>query len=311
MTSWQLRPVQFRFQLSDWVLFTTSLPMQVRAESVLDYRDPVENPLAPAAARVEGSQGFAIRNLPVAREQPTLSRADDYLRYIPLQYLHCYIDLSWSFDQYLQKFSSKTRSTIQRKVKKFSEHCGGSVRWKSYVRPEEIPEFFRLAREVSELTYQERLLGVGLPDTEAFRQEATALARQDQLRAFILFDDNRPISYLYCPAQNGVLIYAYLGYAPAYKALSAGTVLQWLALEQIFRERKFRYFDFTEGQSSHKQLFATHQCLCANVFFVQRTLVNVLLIHAHHLMNRFSKWLGATLDRYGLKTTIKHALRRG
>ena len=91
--------------------------------------------------------------------------------------------------------------------------------------------------------------------------------------------------------------------------MSVGTVLQWLAIEQLFDEACFRYFDFTEGQSDHKRLFATHQQQCANVFLVKDTLRNTMLIHGHRLMDQFSKWLGTTLERFGIKARIKRLLR--
>ena len=91
--------------------------------------------------------------------------------------------------------------------------------------------------------------------------------------------------------------------------MSVGTILQWLAVEQLFKEARFRYFDFTEGQSAHKQLFATHQRECANVFLVKWTIRNGAIIYSHLFMERFSRWLGATLNRWGMKARIKRFLR--
>ena len=85
-------------------------------------------------------------------------------------------------------------------------------------------------------TYQEKLLDAGIPESERFVREMESLAAQDQVRAYILFDRERPVSYLYCPVEDGTLIYAYLGYDPDYMKLSVGTVLQWLAVEQLFGE---------------------------------------------------------------------------
>lgn len=311
MNEWLLKPVSFRFQLGDWVLGNVSLPMQVLAVDPFGFSEAVETPGLPGIELLKGSNGYAIRNLPVEKKQPTIRAVDGFLCYVPLQYQHCYIDLGWSFQKYAEKFSSKTRSTINRKVRKFREKCGGTISWKSYDRPEDLDEFFHNARKVSVLTYQERLLDVGLPSTEAFQLEAKALAASDRLRAFVLFDGDRPVSYLYCPERDGTLVYAYLGYDPEYGSLSVGTVLQWLAIEKIFEERKFRYFDFTEGNSSHKLLFASHQRLCANVFFVRRTARNWFLLQAHCLTNDLSSWLGAKLDKYGLKLWAKRLLRRG
>lgn len=309
MNHWQSRSVPFKFQLSDWTLFSVSIPLQVRSERLVDQTAFVGEPKPPIDELMDGSYGFLIRGLPIARELPSISRTGGYLRYIPLQYQHCYIDLGLSFESYQQKFSSKTRSTIKRKIKKYTEHCGGTIPWKTYKEPGELRDFFRLARTVSRLTYQERLLDAGIPESEDFIRQAESLAADQQVRAYILFDGERPVAYLYCPVQDGVLIYAYLGYDPDYMRLSVGTVLQWLAVEQLFDEARFRYFDFTEGESDHKRLFATHQRQCANVFLVQKSFRYTVLIYSQLFMNRFSMWLGVMLDQWGVKARIKRFLR--
>lgn len=309
MSRWQYRPVPFKFQLSDWTLFSASLPLQVRAEKLLDVTPPMLAPSPPIHELVAGSQGFLIRGQPIAAKLPVISRVESYLCYVPLQYQHCYIDLHLSFESYRNKFSSKTRSTLNRKLKKYAEHCGGIIPWKTYRMSGEMREFFQLAGAVSKLTYQERILDAGIPDSEEFIRQTESLAADQRVRAYILFDGERPVSYLYCPVHDDVLIYSYLGYDPDYLQMSVGTVLQWLAVEQLFDESRFRYFDFTEGQSDHKRLFATHQRQCANVFLVKGTFRNTMLIYSHLLMNRLSFWLGETLDRLGVKVKIKRFLR--
>jgi CelD/BcsL family acetyltransferase involved in cellulose biosynthesis len=168
----------------------------------------------------------------------------------------------------------------------------------------DMREFFRQARVVSKSSYQERLLDAGLPDSEEFIRGAEALASEDRLRAYLLFDGERPVAYLYCPITDGVLSYSYLGYDPSYMDKSVGLVLQWLAVQELFSEARFRYFDFTEGQSDHKRLFSTHQRHCGNVFIVRRSLRNAAIIYGHLATDRFSRWLGETLERFGVKAKI-------
>jgi hypothetical protein len=305
------QPVPFTFHLSDKALFTVSLPMQVRVSRPFDITERPNLDAPPPEPLAAGSQGFAFRNAPVDSELPALCRVGGYLRYVPLQYSHCYIDLSQTFDEYKAAFSSKTRSTIGRKVRKFAAHSGGSIRWKTYAEPGEMREFIGYARKVSEKTYQEKLLGAGLPDSEAFLGAAEVLAAEGRVRAYVLFDGERPVAYMYCPARGEALVYAYTGYDPEYARLSVGTVLQWLALEQLFAEGRFRYFDFTEGQSDHKRRFGTHQTRCANVFFVRRSPRNMAIVYGHLLSGQFSERVGRMLDRLGLKTKIRHIIRFG
>lgn len=309
MNDWERREIAIKFQLSDWVLFSVARTLRCRVINIGQAATAIRDLELPFDALAEDEQGFMVRALPVNQSPVEIETAGEYLFYVAEQYQHCYIDLNTSFADYVRKFSSKTRSTINRKIKKFTEHCGGSLNWKRYHTAAQMREFIALARSVSVLTYQERLLDAGIPDSEAFILEAETLAARDEVRAYLLFDGEKPVSYLYCPVQNDVLIYAYLGYNPEYMKLSVGTVLQWLALEQLFSEGKFKAFDFTEGQSEHKRLFATHQIPCANVLVLKNTLSNRLLVNGQRATNRFSALLGTTLEKLGLKARIKHLLR--
>jgi CelD/BcsL family acetyltransferase involved in cellulose biosynthesis len=270
-----------------------------------------DRPEPPADLLDPDLQGFVVRSLPVSAEQPTFRTTGEYLCYTPHQYQHCYIDLSLGFEHYMAKFSSKTRSTIKRKLSRWNEHCGGKTVWREYRLASDMPEFFREARALSSRTYQERLLDAGLPDSAEFVAETTRLAEQDAVRAYLLFDGTRPVSYLFCPAQGNTLIYAHLGFDPDYLKHSVGTVLQWLALENLFAEGKFRYFDFTEGQSEHKLLFSTHRVQTANVFFVRNSVRNAWLLRAHHGFGKFTSSIGDALERAGVKSRVRKALRFG
>ena len=300
-----------KLQLGDRTLLASKLWLQVREVGLDDETPPVAEPITPADSLQANSQGFLIRSLRIADKQPTLRAQHDYLCYVSSQHQRYYIDMRQSFEEYKSKFSSKTRSTLNRKVKKYAEHCGGNISWKIYKSAGEMPEFFRYARTVSEFTYQEKLLDAGLPDSEEFLGEMEQLAQQGHARGFILFHEDKPVSYLYCPVSNGVLIYAFLGYDPGYMNYSVGTVLQWLALEHLFEERLFRFFDFTEGQSEHKKLFATHSVQCANVFFLRNNLRNKALLYSQRAVDDFSRLAGDTLNQLGLKSKVKKMMRFG
>ena len=57
-----------------------------------------------------------------------------------------------------------------------------------------------------------------------------------------------PIAFLYCPLEQGVLEYRYMGYDPDFAELSPGSVLLWQALEQSFADPACRFFDFAGGE---------------------------------------------------------------
>ena len=273
--------------------------------------DPVVAPEPPPEAPAPGSEGFFVRSLPVTAQVPVLRCVGSYLCYVQQEYRHYYTDLRMSFDDYKAKFSAKTRSTIARKVKKFAAHCGGTIVWRAYSRGAEMQEFFHLARQVSSKSYQERLLGAGLPTSDAFVVKMQSMAERNLVRAYVLFDGERPVSYLYCPVSDNVVIYAYLGYDPEYLKSSVGTVLQWLAIEQLFNERRFLYFDFTEGESDHKRLFATNAMREVNIMFLRRNLKNWLLVQTHRAFDRCVASIALWLDERNLKPRVKRLIRFG
>lgn len=311
MSPWSLQRVPIRFQIGDRTLWQVRLPLQVSSVSLSDRLAPATDPSPPAALVPGPAVGWYLRALPVAAELPRLARTGDHIRYVPLQYFHCYVDLSIGFEAYCAKFSSKTRSTIKRKLRKYQEHCGGTLHWTCHRTPEEMQDFHRMARRVSEVSYQERLLDAGIPDGDEFVRGMQAAAAQDAVRGYVLYDGGRPVSYLYCPVHDDALVYAYLGYDPEYAAHSVGTVLQWLALESIFAEQRFAFFDFTEGQSDHKRLFATHETRCANVMFVRWSPARLLLLHAHARSDAISAALGRWAERMGIKSRLRRLLRFG
>lgn len=227
----------------------------------------------------------------------------------PQVYARHYIDMLPGFDAYMAQFSSKTRATLKRKARKLADAGGGTLDVRSFHRPEQLEAFFADALPLSEQTYQARLLDAGLPGHAAFCAEAERLAAADNLRAYILYMHGKAVAYLYLPVTDDVLVYAYLGYDQAQAGLSPGTVLQMQALEALFAENRFRYFDFTEGDGAHKALFGTHQVQCATVFLFKPGIGNRVLLASQHGFNTAVERAGTWLERVGLKARIRKLLR--
>ena len=135
--------------------------------------------------------------------------------------------------------------------------------------------------------------------------------RAGTLRAYLLFLNEKPISYLYSPLDGATAVYRYLGYDPEYAELSPGFVLQWLALECLFKDHQVGYFDFTQGEGEQKRFFATDSRQCADIYFLERSAKRWALVLAHRATDLLSTALGNGLDRLGLKARLKRLLRRG
>jgi CelD/BcsL family acetyltransferase involved in cellulose biosynthesis len=283
---------------------TVSLPLRVGVRTLwrikrqlVRVRVPlgVEAP-PPLPGLPGGSDGYFITALPALAEARLRGEHPLLAAFVRQRYRRSYASLAGSYDDYLGRFSSKTRSTLKRKVRKFAELSGGRLDLRCYRTPDEMARFQAAARLVSEVTYQERF-GAGLPDGDAALAEMRALAAQDAVRAWILFLHGEPVSYLYAPAEGDTLLYLYLGYDPEHAALSPGTVLQLEAMRELMAEDRFALFDFTEGESRHKEMFATGSAECLDLLLVRRTVPNL--------------FAGAVLTGFDAAVALaKRALRR-
>jgi CelD/BcsL family acetyltransferase involved in cellulose biosynthesis len=249
---------------------------------------------------------------PIAFEPARIARSGDWLIYTPYAFDNYYVDLAaiGSFEAYLKLFSSRSRSTLLRKVRKFEEAGGGALNWRVFSARSEMSEFFALALPLSGTTYQSRLLGSGLPESKEFREHVERVAERGGVRGFLLFLKDKPVAYVVCFVSDGIVTYDYVGYASSESALSPGTVLQFLVLKALFADPSCSIFDFTEGEGAQKKFFGTASQRCAKSYFLRRSLRNAVLIRAHKGLNDFVEAVGRLLDRLGIKAAVRRLVRR-
>jgi hypothetical protein len=302
------RQVELKFWFGPVKLWSVAFDMEVqqwRPDPFCQaaYAAPVPNSLP------DDLDGIYRPSEIIGANDPDCGFIGPSLRYVESRFNRRFIDLTTGFDAYMAKFSSKTRSTLRRKLRKFEEASSGRLDWTAHRSAPEMQVFHEEARRVSRRTYQEKLFDSGLPEDGTFLRTMLERADAGQVRGFILFLAGVPVSYLYLPIADGRVIYGHLGFDPAYAALSPGTVLQLLALESLFAEGVHRVFDFTEGEGEHKRLFATHERLCGNVFYLRPTLRNRAVVRLHLVTRRLSSAAERQLARRDLKVRLKHYLR--
>jgi len=222
---------------------------------------------------------------------------------------HYYLKLEGSFETYLRRLPRSHRHEIQRKLRRYPEASGGMIDLRRYSTPEEAARFYELARPLSAKTYQGRLLGLGLPDTEAFRGELRKHAEGGTLRGYLLFDREKPIAFGYCTGLGRCLRFGFTGYDPAFAARSPGIVLVHEMVRSIATEGRFTVVDFGPGEAQYKRLFATTSRLCATSFFFRPTPLHAAIVLAHRACIASSEGCGAAAQRLGVKEKLKRRLR--
>jgi len=261
-------------------------------------------PEAPPPAR----DGVRVLSAPTALLPDLAARYPGCIAGGRQDYQRHYIDMGLGFEAYMARFSGKTRSTLKRKARKLADEADG-YHLTAHRTPAEIEAFLAAALPLSAKTYQARLLGAGLPDDPASRRAMLAAAEDDRMRAFLLHAGSAPIAYLALPVNGRTLVYAHLGYDPEWARLSPGTVLQMEALEQLFAERRFAWFDFTEGEGAHKALFGTHSVACSSLVLLRPTLANRTLLGAREAFDAGVAGAKALAERSGALGRVRALLR--
>lgn len=255
---------------------------------------------------------------PAILARSVVAEEEDVRRALPntgVVVLHAYrrhfIDLrSSNYQAYFEGFGAKSRSTLRRKIKKFQEHSGGQIDFRWYRAPDDVMRFLESARGLSARTYQHALFGSGLPATSEFVNRLTELAGRGNWRAAILAVSGEPVAYLCLPAEGGVIRYEWVGYDQRHSDLSPGAVLQLLTLERLFEENEFDYFDFTEGDGSHKEQFGREARRCLDLAIAKPGSSAERWLNANQRWNTFIGNVNELADRLGLKARLKRLIRQ-
>jgi CelD/BcsL family acetyltransferase involved in cellulose biosynthesis len=267
--------VPIKFVVGSRKIFEVRRPLQTVAFGLADL---VAGTLPPFPDENADCDGYRVFSAPATSLPAILAAHPTHLLGGLQSYRRFYIDMAGGYEQYMARFSSKTRSTLNRKRRKLAEVAGGTLDIREYRTAAELDHFLADAIPLSHKTYQTRLLDAGLPEGGRAVEDMRAMAREGLLRAYLLYLDGKAVSYLYLPVADGVATYAFLGYDPDYAALSPGTVLQMEALSRLFAEKSHSYFDFTEGEGAHKQLFGTDSIEACSFFLLRRRASNRLLL---------------------------------
>lgn len=305
-----IRVLPLQFWLGPLLLL--SLKLKVVGEPFLPRPDaPAAPPPPDLASLPPGVRGLCRRGQPLPPDAAPAT-VPGWMAYVLARYDQRLILLRQDFDAYIRHFSRKGRIRVKGEVRRFAEASGGSVRWQVYKTPEEIAAFYRLARDVSQHTYQEKLFNKGLPSGPPALPRFMRLAEADEMRGYILFWGDLPISYISLPGSGDRLVLGNLGYRPEFARHSPGTVLMYLAVEQLIAERRFELLDLGEGgEGLHKRAFATHSVPCANILYLPRTPANVAMLAGHRAWGRLSGSLVGLVERIGMRQRLRRWFRGG
>jgi hypothetical protein len=221
------------------------------------------------------------------------------IQYISKAELRYLIPLRGTFEEYASGFSGRRRSVLTRHLRKFTEFSAGSLAFRVFTRPEEMPEFVKIAAALSQGSYKAKI-GATFEDLAITPEELSTTAARDAIRGYVLSSGGKAVAYYFCREQSGSLLYVHSAYDPSCAKLSPGTVLLWLILESLFAEQRFEYFDFLWGYYPYKKAFARTSMRVACVITFRGSSRNRALVLTHLALWTLTKWMRALTPRLRL-----------
>lgn len=271
-----------------------------------DWPDAAELLLAALPADADG---YLCRKVDVQRFEPGIGRYGDFIRYVRYREVLHYVEIAGSFDDYLKRFSAKSRQNLSRSVRRFLERDPQHNGCEIYTAAADMARFQAEAAAISQQTYQARMLDAGLPADAEFLQGMVAAAERGGARGYLLRDGGRAIAFAWCRQKGDNLIYDTIGYLPECANLSPGTVLLYLILQDVFGSDRYAILDFGPGDAQYKSMFATHQQMFQDVYLLRHTPRHRWLLGLHYQLGKISADVGAFLERHGLKKHIRRMIR--
>jgi CelD/BcsL family acetyltransferase involved in cellulose biosynthesis len=300
--------VSLRFRIGEFTLFTRNF----RVCKITDAAHTPEDASMLMARLPRAAQAVMFPQFPMKEANcPRLAITATHLQYVPAISPNYCVSLRGTFEDYLKsQFAAKARHNLKRCLKQFKEFNGDFLDVREYRAPEEMQPFQALAAGVSSLTYQHRLLRVGLPADAEFLASLIGQARLDRVRGYILFHDDTPVAFAYCYTQGLTLHYHIIGHDPAYNRWSPGTVLLLNMLQSLFAAQEFEQLDFGPGEAPYKAHFSTSHTLCGDIYCFRRTVPLVFFALLHAGLGALSTGAGLALEKLRLKATVRKLLRR-
>ncbi|MFA5990041.1 MAG: GNAT family N-acetyltransferase [Sphingomonas sp.] len=299
-------PYPLKFQVGARTLVSVERRLQRVA---LSLDDALEGRAPPLPLLHRAAHGYAITSLPEGQAAMLAASCPAMFAYVRQHYVRRYVDLQGGYERYLESLSANARSAIRRKARRVAQVSGGTLDVRRFCTVDELAQFHPIARRLAARTYQERLMGAGLPDDAQFLGNMYAAARQGQCFGWILSIGGRPAAYLYCSVASGTVRYDFVGHDPDFAAFSAGAVLQIAALRQLFDDGCYCRFDFTEGDGQHKRQFATGGVACVDMLLLRRTAANRATTLALAGFDRAVKLAKRVTDYLGMNRVARR-LRR-
>ena len=216
------------------------------------------------------------------------------------------VAIKGNFDTYLQAMSSKSRQTIKRKIRRFEDLAGGSIRVVSFRSPTEMDKLHEALAAIWQKSWHARLDRQHVPSIAYLKQ----IALCGWIRAYVLFVAEQPVASILGFQYRGTYYYEAPAYDHDWQDRSPGIVLLYYTIKDLFEVNSPGIFDFGAGYGQYKQVFGTHEEQRGSLRYGISTRGKVVT-SLQATSDALFRWSKASLDRTGIPRLIKRKMREG
>lgn len=223
---------------------------------------------------------------------------------------HPLVRFNGTFENYMEKFSSKSRNTLRRRVKTL---------WREFrvdlvrsTRPEDVDGLFDDILKIAGNTWQSQLhgqaWGIMESDPSIWKRRLKFAAERGWLRAYVLKCNGSGCAFILGIQHAGRFYHVFLGFDQGWSQYSVGTVLQLLVLEDLFQEDPPQLYDFGT-YFEYKARFANETYSEERIALFPRRAYPLLVETLDRTWNLGTHQAALLFDQLHVKPGLRHLMR--
>lgn len=202
---------------------------------------------------------------------------------------HWWIRFPETPSDYFKQFTQFHYKSWRRVMKK------SGVEVERYCSPDEVSRFLCAAQDVSRNSWQGKVLGVRISDSDDHRRYYQSVARAGALRSYLLRRDGQPVAFAVAVQFNGHFLYEETGYDQRFSKIAPGRSLLLSVIDDLIAHDTPKVFDFGSGDAEYKRNFGTHHTMSGPVLLVGNNLSGAAAVSLSKLCMAISRPIHASL----------------
>jgi len=236
---------------------------------------------------------------------PSFLHRDHFLYLNP----HWKLSLPNSFKEFYQKRSKNTKSNIRKYKNRIIKGFGQNYNIRCFQGEDEVDQAMKDIETIAAKTYQ-RGLNVGFVNTPEARNEYIFAAQKGMLRAYVLYLNNIPSSFLIGFVYKNIFNLGSLGFDPEKEYYHPGMFLFLKMIEESCLDDKIDAIDFGFGDADYKKKYGDECWQEVSVFIFANTLKGMQFNAMKSLTTVFSRYAIKILGCFNMLDWVKRKWRR-